>query len=107
MVKQLPYSISYVDAFRDHLAFIEPRHYGKIRQKIEEQLSFEPHIETRNRKPLRPSPVFPDAWELRFGTTNRFRVFYQFDIEAHTVVVMAIGVKIRSVLRIAGQEIQF
>ena len=106
MVKQPPYSISYVDAFGDHLKFIDSRHYGTIRQKIEEQLSFEPHIETRNRKPLRPSPVFPDAWELRFGTANRFRVFYQFDMGVHTVVVLAVGVKIRNVLRIAGQEIQ-
>lgn len=106
MAKQPPFSISYVEAFLDHLAYIEARHYGTIQQKIEEQLSFEPDVETRNRKPLRPSPVFPDAWELRFGATNRFRVFYQFDIEARAVVVLAIGVKLRNVLLIAGQEIQ-
>ena len=106
MVKQSPYSISYAEAFRDHLAFIEQRHYGTIQQKIEEKLSFESHRETHNRKPLRPSPVFPEAWELRFGATNRFRVFYHFDIEARLVVVLAIGVKLRNVLRIAGQEIQ-
>ena len=106
MAKQPPFSIFYVEAFRDHLGSIEPRHYGTIRQKIEERLSFEPHIETRNRKPLRPSPVFPEAWELRFGTANRFRVFYQFDIQARTIVVLAVGVKLRNVLMIAGQEIQ-
>ena len=106
MAKQPPFSISYVEAFRDHLASIDSRHYGTIQRTIEEQLSFEPHVETRNRKPLRPSPVFLHAWELRFGAANRFRAFYQFDIEARAVVVLAIGTKLRNVLRIAGREIQ-
>ncbi len=106
MAKQPPFTISYVEAFREHLASIDSRHYGTIQQKIEGQLSFAPHVETRNRKPLRPSPVFPNAWELRFGVANRFRVFYHFDIEARTVVVLAVGVKLRNVLVIAGREIQ-
>ena len=44
---------------------------------IERQLTHEPLIETRNRKPLRPNPIA--AWELRAWA---LRVFYAFAAEA-------------------------
>lgn len=69
---------------------------------IEVQLTHEPLVETRNRKPLRPNPVAP--WELRVGT---LRVFYEVSSEEPSVVnILAVGQKDGNVLRIAGKEIK-
>jgi hypothetical protein len=58
--------------------------------------------ETRNRKPLRPNPIAP--WELRVGS---LRVFYEVAAAPAAVVrILAVGVKERNVVRIAGQEFQ-
>jgi hypothetical protein len=64
-----------IDAKYDHL----------VREKMEEQLLFEPNVETKNRKPLRQPAPFAAQWEIRFGPGNRFRVLYDIDDEAHTV----------------------
>jgi hypothetical protein len=42
----------YDEATKMHLLAIEPKHHSLIREKIEEQLQFEPSRATRNRKPL-------------------------------------------------------
>jgi len=36
---------------------------------------------------------FGATWELRFGSQNRFRIFYEIDSEALAVWVLAVGVK--------------
>ena len=57
--------------------------------------------ESRNRKPLRPNPVAP--WELRVGA---LRVFYEVVGEEEDLVnILAIGIKTRNRLFIAGEEI--
>ena len=81
MAGKKPYRLVYAPQVRDHLRAIGRKHHSLIRGKIEEQLRFEPDVETRNRKPLEPSAAFPGAWELRFGQDNRFRVFYDVDVE--------------------------
>jgi hypothetical protein len=56
----------------------------------------DPMVETRNRKPMRPNLLAP--WELRLGN---LRVY--FDIVSQpepVVVVVAVGVKKRNVVRI-------
>jgi hypothetical protein len=77
-----------------------------IRETIEEQLLFEPDTETRNRKPLRQPAVLAADWELRFGPDNRFRVFYGIDQDDRTVYILAIGVKERDRLFVAGEEVE-
>jgi mRNA-degrading endonuclease RelE of RelBE toxin-antitoxin system len=69
-------------------------------------LLFEPDAETRNRKPLRQPAVFEAQWELRFGPDNRFRVFYEIDREGRRVYILAIGIKERERLFIAGEEVK-
>jgi hypothetical protein len=76
-------------------------------------LAYEPLVETRQRKPLRPNPLAP--WELRVGS---LRAFYDVrlaarepsdpDLEAPTdvVYVLAVGKKERNVLRIAGEVVK-
>jgi hypothetical protein len=59
---------------------------------------------TRNRKPLDQPGPFEASWELRCGPDNRFRVFYDVDAAATVVNVLAIGIKDRTRLLIAGEE---
>ena len=70
-----------------------------IFDEIELQLTYQPDVETRNRKPLRAHPL--GEWELR---VDKFRVFYDIDTENKTVLVKAVGVKIGNTLFIRGEE---
>lgn len=61
---------------------------------------YQPTVETRNRKLMRPNPLAP--WELRIG---QLRVYYDVEEEPEPVVViLAVGVKERTVVRI-GKEV--
>jgi len=75
-----------------------------IRKQIRLRLATEPETETRNRKPLDVPARHGAQWELRFGPSNRFRVFYQVDPDARTVTVLAVGVKDGNVLRVGRKE---
>jgi mRNA-degrading endonuclease RelE of RelBE toxin-antitoxin system len=88
----------------DHLDVIERKHHSLIERAIDEQLSYTPEKETRNRKPLEEPSPFNAGWELRCGPRNRFRVFYEVDAAEHTVSVLAIGVKEGNRLIIGGEE---
>ena len=85
---------------------IEAKYQALIRTAIEEQLRFEPETETRNRKPLRRPLDLGATWELRLGPSNRFRVLYAVDLERREVQVLAIGIKERNRLLIAGEEVE-
>ncbi len=81
------------------------RYHRLIKKTIEGQLTITPERRTRNRKPLEELPgPFGSTWELRFGSDNRFRVFYEVAAENKTVWILAIGVKDKSRLLIAGEE---
>lgn len=66
----------------------------RIIETVEQQLSFQPLLPTRNRKPLdNPRADFdftPPLWELRCGT---IRVFYDVDLEQQVVYVRAVREK--------------
>jgi mRNA-degrading endonuclease RelE of RelBE toxin-antitoxin system len=89
-----------------HLRAIDVKHHALVREKIGEQLRFEPAVETNNRKLLRQPAPFGATWEIRFGPDNRFRVLYDIDEEANVVQIMAIGEKQRERLFIGGEEVQ-
>jgi hypothetical protein len=104
--------LEYNSGIPNDLAFIERKHHRAIRDAILEQLTDEPLVETRNRKPLDPA-IFEATWELRCGLQNRFRVLYTVetiepedeDDEPETVVwIVAIGEKRGERLFIAGEE---
>jgi mRNA-degrading endonuclease RelE of RelBE toxin-antitoxin system len=88
----------------DHLAAIERKYHRLIQKTLDEQLSHTPDSETRNRKPVEQPAPFAATWELRFGPGNRFRVFYDVDLNENTVWILAIGVKNRERLLFAGEE---
>ena len=93
MRRRQPFDLIYDNEIRTHLRFIEQKYYSLIRSTIEEQLTFEPNIETLNRKVLERPVTFGARWELRFGPGNRFRVFYRVREDLGKVYILAIGVK--------------
>jgi len=106
MARRPPYVLAFVDAVGEHLRAIDVKHHSLIREKIREQLLFEPERETANRKPLRQPAAFGATWEIRFGPENRFRVLYDIDQEARVVIILAIGEKLRERLFIGGEEVE-
>ncbi|MGC8638532.1 MAG: type II toxin-antitoxin system RelE family toxin [Isosphaeraceae bacterium] len=101
-----PYSLAFASKVTEHLRAIDAKYHALIREKIGEQLRFEPTRETTNRQPLLRPASFGGAWEIRFGLDNRFRVLYDIDEESRVVQVMALGEKQRERLFIGGKEVQ-
>ena len=100
------FTIVYAPITKQHLHTIESRYYSLIRDVVDKQLSFEPIIETRNCKPLKRPVVFMATWEIRFGPQNRFRIYYDVDLEQVVVTILAIGSKYGNRIVIGGEEIQ-
>ena len=100
------FTIVYAPITKQHLRTIEAKYYSLIRAVVDEQLSFEPTTETRNRKPLKRPVVFMATWELRFGPHNRFRVYYDVDLEQAKVSILASGSKEGNRVVIGGEEIK-
>jgi hypothetical protein len=89
-----------------HVGAIEPKYHRMIRQVLAEQLSHQPAVLTRNRKPLEMPSAMAATWELRFGPANRFRAFYAVDEEEQTVKIKGIGVKEGNRLKLGGEEVE-
>jgi hypothetical protein len=106
MAKKQPFALIYDPEVGGHLGAIEAKYHRLIRSVIEEQLRFEPETTTRNRKPLERPIALGARWELRLGPDNRFRVFYRVDIEQRQVRILAIAVKERNRLFLAGEEVE-
>lgn len=97
----MAFEIEYTQRAANHL-----RRYRKFEQKIildaaDEQLQFEPMIETRNRKQLSENELA--SWELRIGD---FRVFYDINPakKGGVVKIKAVGHKKHNTLYIGGKE---
>ncbi len=96
----MEYRIEYSPETVDHLRILTARQQTTILDTVEKQLRFQPGVETRNRKPMRPNPVAP--WELRIGS---LRVYYDIEDDPEYVVyIRAIGIKERNNVRI-GKEV--
>ena len=106
MAAHQAFNLIYAPAVKEHLRAIEAKYYSLIRRKIEEQLFYEPDIETENRKMLVVPNTIEATWEIRFGPNNRFRVFYEVDRAIREVHILAIGVKVSNRLRIGSEEIE-
>lgn len=105
-MKAQPFQLKFAAEVKEHLAYIDKQHHSLIRATIKEQLAFEPDVRTRNRKPLARASRYKDAWELRFGPQNCFRVFYRIAADDRRVDVIAIGYKEGNKLFIGGEEIE-
>ena len=85
-------------AFED-LAWFRKNEQNEIRDAIYDNLVYEPNVETRNRKQLRPNDTA--EWELRIG---KFRVFYNVDEVVYIVAIEAIAWKKGASLFFQGEE---
>lgn len=83
----------------DHLRSISAREREIVLDTVEEQLTYTPDVETRNRKQLRSNDLA--RWELRIGD---FRVFYDVIESEKRVRVLAIGRKDHERLVVGGRE---
>lgn len=106
MTPQQKFEIIFTRPVFQHLGAIDRKYYSLIRTTIEEQLNYEPEVETRNRKPLLEPSELGATWELRFGPNNRFRVFYETNHDTWEVYILAIGVKAGNQLFIGTEEIE-
>ena len=96
----MKYRIEYSPETEEQLQSLSKRQQVLVLDTVEKQLQFEPDIETKNRKPMRPNPLAP--WELRIGS---LRVYYDFEDSPERVVfIRAIGIKERNNVRI-GKEV--
>jgi mRNA-degrading endonuclease RelE of RelBE toxin-antitoxin system len=98
----LPYYIEYSPDAEDHLRVLTARQRAIVLDTVDEQLAYQPTVETRNRKPMRPNPLAP--WELRIGN---LRVYYDVEEEPEPVVyIRAVGIKERNRVRIGREVIE-
>ncbi len=95
------YRIEVTEEAKGDLSYYTAFERKLIVSEIREQLTHQPHVETKNRKPLRDSPLA--SWELR---VSKYRVFYEVDEVASTVSVVSVGHKEHNVLLIRGKEVQ-
>ena len=104
MTRPPTFAIVFAPEVVEHLRWIERKYHALIQTAIDEQLSFTPERETKNRKLLEQPAPFGSTWELRFGPANRFRVFYEVNDQLHSVQILAIGIKVRDRLIIGREE---
>ena len=98
----MKFEIEYSPDAEDHFCALTARQRTTVLDEIDGQLQHQPDVETRNRKPMRPNPVAP--WELRIGD---LRVYYDIEYEpVKRVLIRAVGIKTRNIVRIGGEEIQ-
>jgi mRNA-degrading endonuclease RelE of RelBE toxin-antitoxin system len=102
----MPYEIDFAASVKGQLETLTARQRATVLAAIEQQLTHEPLVETRNRKLLRPNPLAP--WELRVG---QLRVFYDVSAPepgsnvAGIVHVLAVGTKKGNVLWIGERKV--
>ena len=104
MAKRPRFTLVFAPEVIEHLDLIDPKYHGLLRRTINEQLTYTPTEETRNRKPLDQPAPFGATWELRCGPDNRFRVFYEAESASREGQVLAIGAKDRNRLLIGPEE---
>jgi mRNA-degrading endonuclease RelE of RelBE toxin-antitoxin system len=93
------YEIEFTPEALEDLKSFRKFEQNEIIDGIETQLKYEPTVETRQRKQLRPNDIA--EWELRIG---KFRVFYNVEEEVLIVSIEAVGFKIGNMLFIRGEK---
>jgi mRNA-degrading endonuclease RelE of RelBE toxin-antitoxin system len=96
------YRIEYSKEAIEHLRELDARQRTLIFDVVDKQLTYEPTLETLNRKLMRPNVL--SVYELR---VQNLRVY--FDVEESpekVVVIRAIGRKQGNRVYIAGEEIK-
>src|SRR5437016_5447772 len=93
------HKIGFTPGALEDLAWFKQNEQNEIRDGIYENLEYEPTVEIRNRKRLRPNETA--EWELRLG---KFRVFYDVVEAIRIVAIEAIAEKKGNSLFFQGEE---
>ena len=96
----MSYQIEYSQEAIDHLHKLTARQRTMIFDAVDTQLPYEPTVETRNRKLMRPNPLA--VYEL---CVQDLRVYYDVEEDEQIVVIRAVGRKIRNRVYIGNEEI--
>jgi len=95
----LAYRIEYSPESELHLRYLTARQQAIVLDGVDKQLMYQPTVETRNRKLMRPNPLAP--WELRIGN---LRIYYDVEEDPESIVyINAVGIKDRNRVRIGGE----
>ena len=90
----MPFEIELHEVARSNLRAVKAFDRVRIIEEIEQQLTYQPDVETRNRKCLKNIiPDFehvPPVWELRVGN---YRVYYDVSKAENIVVVRTVRLK--------------
>lgn len=97
----MAYRVTFSVESLQHIEFLSARQRQIVLSGIREQLIYEPTVETRNRKLMRPNPLA--VWELRMGN---LRVYYDIDTEESIVDIRAVGIKEGNRVIIAGEDVE-
>ena len=95
----MTYQIEYTESAIDDIAYFKKYERGLIVTAIEEQLTYEPIREVRNRKPMEANALA--RWEVRVG---KYRIFYDVEVLDRVVLIKAVGWKAHNTLYIRGKE---
>jgi mRNA-degrading endonuclease RelE of RelBE toxin-antitoxin system len=101
MAKPPSFSIGFTEEALEDMQEIRKFDQQRIIGEIEARLTYQPLVETRNRKPLEPNPLA--AWELR---ADPYRIFYDVDTVAVRVSIIAVGRKVGGRLFVRGEELE-
>ncbi len=93
------YELDFTRSARQDLEALRKFDQQLVLDGIDEQLRFEPMVETPNRKRLEPSDIA--EWELRLG---KYRVFYDVEEQVKIVTIKAIGYKVGNELYFRGER---
>ena len=94
----MPYRIEFSPEAEAHLDRLTARQRSLVLDSVDRRLTHQPDAETRNRKRMQPNPIA--EWELRLA---HLRVYYDVETEPEPVVLIrAVGIKDRNVVRIGG-----
>lgn len=93
-----PYRIEFTEDAKLDLSYYTAYERKVIVSALREQLTYQPSVETANRKHLYQHPIA--TWELR---TGKYRSFYETNEMALLVVIVAVGHKISQPVVYSGQ----
>ena len=95
----MAYGIEYSPDSEDHLRALTARQQAIVLDTVDRQLAYQPAVETRHRKPMRPNPLAP--WELRIGD---LRVYYDGDRAMKTLEIRDATAPLRDYAEGMGNE---
>ena len=95
------YRIVYARPTEQHFAHLSRTQQRALLDAVDQQLTYQPTVQTKNRKRMRPNPLA--TWELR---VSKLRVYYDVLADPEpTVLVVAVGIKDRNTVRIGGEVV--